>query len=125
MKGGIDYAIIKRFPKCEKRVLELVKSSKYVDSEDRNIIPVGKCGCVPLDNSHGADGLLIVAPTMETPKNIKGTTNIYLAFKAIYDIVKKLNSITIVACPCLGTGIGGMSGKESALQIKLVLENVK
>lgn len=114
MKGGIDYAIIKKFPKCERRVIDAVGQSKYTDSGGRHIVPVGKSTVVKLDNK---SGLLLMAPTMETPKNIQGTNNVYAAFRTIYKSTEQLSSKTIVAIPCLGTGIGGMSGEESVLQI--------
>ncbi len=121
MRGGIDLCIIRKFPECEKKVLDEVKKSPYIDSTSRNIIPVGKCRCVELDNKQN---VLIIAPTMETPKNIQGTENVYAAFKAIYKVTKQLSKNTIVACPCLGTGIGGMSGEDSALQILKYLQYV-
>ncbi len=54
---------------------------------------------------------------MLTPRNIQETNNVYLAFSAIYKNTKDLGTSVIVVCPCLGTGIGGMSGDESAEQI--------
>lgn len=119
MNGGIDKYIIDKFPLVKKRVLDLVKKSAYHDSSERPYIPVGVANFVELDDKKN---ILIMAPTMLTPRNIVGTNNIYLAFDAIYKIVKNLSDDVIVAIPCLGTGIGGLSGEESAKQILRVLK---
>lgn len=120
MNGGIDKYIIDKFPLVNKRVQSLIKKSPYVDSSERSFIPVGKMDFVELDDKKN---ILIVAPTMLTPRNIVGTNNIYLAFSAIYKNIKDLDDNVIVAIPCLGTGIGGLSGEESAKQILRVLKN--
>lgn len=122
MKGGIDYSIIKKFPKCEKRVLEKLSQSKYKDSTGRKILPVGKSFCVELDDKQNA---LLVSPTMETPRNIVGTNNIYLSFSVIWKTVENLGPNTIIACPCLGTGIGEMTARDSAIQILNFLMDIE
>ena len=122
MCGGFDKDIIKKFPTCKNRVLDLVKRSAYSDSSGRSYIPVGVCKFVELDNKNN---VLLMAPTMLTPRNIVGTSNIYLAFSAIYKNIKDLDDSVIVACPCLGTGIGGMSGEESAGQILRFYKQIK
>lgn len=119
MNGGIDKAIIDKFPLVNKRVSALIKKSPYLDSGDRPFIPVGKMDFVELDDKKN---ILIVAPTMLTPRNIVGTNNIYLAFSAIYKNIKCLDDNVIIAIPCLGTGIGGLTGEESAKQILRVLK---
>jgi O-acetyl-ADP-ribose deacetylase (regulator of RNase III) len=114
MNGGIDKSIIDKFPLVKQRVLNMVKKSPYVDSSFRPYVPVGVANFVELDDKHN---ILIMAPTMLTPRNIVGTNNVYLAFSAIYKDIKMLDNSVIVACPCLGTGIGGLTGEESAKQI--------
>lgn len=113
MTGGIDRDIVKLFPVVEKNVLKKVNESVYSDSSSRKYIPVGKCKHVSLNNGK----ILLIAPTMQLPQNIVGTDNIELAFSAILEAIKHLDDCVIVACPCLGTGVGGMSGTESAMQI--------
>lgn len=114
MTGGIDREIVKKFPKCKQAVLYIVRTTGVNDRSGRKHVPVGSCKLVQLDTLPSA---LLMAPTMETPKNIVGTNNVFLAFSAIYENIKHLNNMTIVAIPCLGTGIGGMTGEESASQI--------
>lgn len=114
MTGGIDRDIVKLFPTVEKNVLKKVNESVYNDSSLKKYIPVGKCKHVPLNNN---GKILLIAPTMQLPHNIVETNNIELAFSAILKAIKNLDDCVIVACPCLGTGVGGMSGTESAVQI--------
>lgn len=117
MTGGIDSDIAKKWPDVVKNTLDVVKKSKHFDSSGNNYIPVGMCEGVLLDNKR-KNKCMLVAPTMFLPKYIVGTQNVFLAFNAILGKTKSLDSSVIIACPCLGTGIGGMSGEESALQIK-------
>lgn len=121
MTGGIDRDIIKHFPVCKQGVLDIVNTTGIRDSSGRKHIPVGDCRFVKLDSKYNA---LIMAPTMETPKNIVGTPNVYLAFKSIYFNTQQFASSVIIAIPCLGTGIGGLSGEESALQIMKFLDKL-
>ena len=115
MCNGINRDIVKQFPLCQKNVLELIKRSSYKDPCRNPYMPVGVCGISTLDNK---DNISLVAPTMTTtPQNIQGTDNVYLAFSAICQVMKKLPTDMIILCPCLGTGIGGMTGEESAKQI--------
>lgn len=61
---------------------------------------------------------LISAPTMELPHNIEGTPqNVYYAMYAIFKLCQSLDDNELVAIPGMGTGVGGLSGRESAEQI--------
>lgn len=117
MSGGIDRDIVKKFPKCKQAVLDIIKTTGIKDRSGRNHIPVGSCRLIQLDIINNKPRALLIAPTMETPKNIVGTNNVLLTFATIYKSTKNLSNVTIVAIPCLGTGVGGMNGEESALQI--------
>lgn len=117
MTGGIDRDIANKYPMVIDNVKNKINESNFVDSGGRKYIPVGKCEAVKLDNQKK---VMIIAPTMFLPKNIVGTNNVYLAFNAILDKIEKLkytNYDVVVACPCLGTGVGGLTGTESANQI--------
>lgn len=114
MRGGIDRQIIKHFPRVEHAVIDKIATLNYKDSGNRSIQPLGITSHVPLDKSGNC---LIICPTMETPRNIVGTNNIYVAFKSLYLYTKNLPDSVHIFVPCLGTGVGGMTGKESALQI--------
>lgn len=118
MRGGIDEFISKKWPGIDKNVLSKVSESKYVDYSDKKYIPVGHCEIVSLDIK--TNKYLLIAPTMYLPGNIYGTNNVERAFSAIMKQIENYKNV-IIACPCLGTGIGGLSGTDSALQIKNVL----
>lgn len=117
MTGGIDLAISKKWPNIVKNVLNKVNESKYRDSGDRKYIPVGVCEIVDLD----INKYLLIAPTMYLPGNINNSNNIERAFSAILEMTKNYKNM-IIACPCLGTGIGGLTGTDSALQIKNAID---
>jgi O-acetyl-ADP-ribose deacetylase (regulator of RNase III) len=60
---------------------------------------------------------------MVTPKKIVGTNHPYLAFLASLRIAHKQGYLLErIVCPGLGTGVGGISGEESAKQIFQALE---
>ena len=57
---------------------------------------------------------------MKHPKDITSTNNIFLAFNAILICLESLSchkQNLIIACPCLGTGIGNIKPETSAKQI--------
>ena len=127
MKGGIDFHILAMYPQCETHVKNAISNSKYITKSGMPHIPVGKCKIINIQNTNN---YLLIAPTMFTPRDINYTNNVLLAFKAIYDKIKKiyvakeLHNI-IVVCSCLGTGIGNLSANESAQQILSVLLSAK
>lgn len=117
MTGGIDRDIAKKYPMVVQNVNSKVSDSYNSDSGGRKFIPVGTCEAVSLDNKKK---VLLIAPTMFLPRNIVGTNNVAMAFIAILNRTKRLKHTErdiLVACPCLGTGVGGLGGKESANQI--------
>lgn len=119
MNGGIDTEIVKLYPNIQKKVFDKIKESTYTDSTNKHYIPVGMCEAVSLSND--LEQVLFICPTMFLPKDINHTSNVKLAFIGLLTKIKSAkltdcSNITI-ACPCLGTGIGGMSGIESAKQI--------
>lgn len=113
MKGGIDKIYKDIFPGIELTVSSTINKLKLAQSNIGYYIPVGRNIIVP--TNHRVCKYLIVAPTMFTPRNIRKTNNIYLAF---YGILKKYyNKNVVIACPGLGTGVGTMTPRESAIQI--------
>ena len=127
MKGGIDFHILAMYPQCEIQVKKAISNSKYITKSGMPHIPVGKCKIINIQNTNN---YLLIAPTMFTPRDINHTNNVQLAFKAIYDKIKKIyvaNELhnIIVVCSCLGTGVGNLSANESAQQILSVLLSAK
>jgi len=114
MTGGIDRDIVEMYPMVIDNVNAKINQSSDFDSGGRKIIPVGRCEAVSLNNK---DKIMLIAPTMFLPKNIEGTFNVFHAFSAILKLTDKLPKNVLIACPCLGTGVGGLSGTKSAMQI--------
>jgi len=115
MGGGIDYALRTIFPGVEKTVQAQIKERKLaVTSKGEPYLPVGKCIVVPTNDERCP--YMISAPTMFTPRNIEGTNNVFDAFTAVLNELGHTDKI--IACCGLGTGVGGLSGLDCALQIK-------
>ena len=106
MTGGIDRDIANKYPMVVQNVNNKINESHRLDSGGRKYIPVGSCEAVSLDNKKK---IMLIAPTMFLPKNIVGTNNVALAFVAILNKTKRLwhtEREVLMACPCLGTGVG-------------------
>ncbi|QGR53682.1 macro domain-containing protein [Moumouvirus maliensis] len=127
MTGGIDSVYAECFPGVEDKLRKVSNEKKYAISDieyksTHYIVPVGKC--IVSETGNKKCPYIIAAPTMKTPKDINYTNNIYLAMCSILNKIKTLDDAIIIGCPCLGTGIGGLSAKKSALQVKkALLEN--
>ena len=119
MNGGI-YMYIDEILKIESSVKKMIEMCGNNDDGLRKYLPVGRCEMVKTDNknnnNHNIDFLFVV-PTMTTPKSIQNTNNVYIAFLSFLNKLSSLQNI-VVACPCMGTGVGMMSPEESSEQIK-------
>jgi O-acetyl-ADP-ribose deacetylase (regulator of RNase III) len=116
MTGGIDRDICKINDTIKNKVSLHVNKSIYMDMDNKPYVPVGLCEPVKI-NEHLT---ILIVPTMKHPKDITGTNNVFLAFNSILIYLKSYYSNhhnTVIACPCLGTGIGNMSADDSAKQI--------
>jgi O-acetyl-ADP-ribose deacetylase (regulator of RNase III) len=116
MTGGIDKDICKIDTFIQDKVSHAISKSVFLDMDNEPFIPVGTCVPVKINK----DLTILIAPTMKHPKDITGTNNVFLAFNAILinlKIQNYHNKDLVVACSCLGTGIGGMNAEKSAKQI--------
>jgi O-acetyl-ADP-ribose deacetylase (regulator of RNase III) len=116
MTGGINKDICKIDPFIQDKVSHVISKSIFFDMDNEPFIPVGTCVPVKINK----DFSILIAPTMKHPKDITGTNNVFLAFNAILISLKTLsyqNKDLVIACSCLGTGIGGMDPEKSAKQI--------
>uniref|UniRef100_A0A6C0E8S9 Macro domain-containing protein n=1 Tax=viral metagenome TaxID=1070528 RepID=A0A6C0E8S9_9ZZZZ len=83
-------------------------------------LPVGSAIIV---KHQAKNQLLISAPTMFFPQDVRDTRNAYFAMIAVLKVVEKYNSvnsdkpITEILCPGLCTGVGGLSFTKLATQI--------
>lgn len=124
MDGGIDMVYMSLFPGIQERVQSAIAKYNQETALGRKVLPIGSCELVPTGNV--ATPLLACVPTMFLPGNICGTQNVYHAMRGLLlcceravskpGLVLKKNRL-VVAIPCLGTGIGQLSGGESGDQI--------
>lgn len=114
MTGGIDGVYSRIFPDIQTTVQASIRQCG-IDVGVFHLLPVGSAITV----ATGSDKcpLLICAPTMETPKDIRHTENVYYAFLGILNAVKFYKNVTI-AVPGLGTGVGMISAEVCAKEIK-------
>jgi len=122
MSGGLD-KIIDDFYQNKAQTLVI----KTIQRKFFGELPVGNAIIINMKTEKFSN--LIVSPTMRIPGNINGTINVYLAMRALLVALAKHNSNTTnkiqsVAIPSLGTGIGGMSAKKSAQQMKTAFKNI-
>lgn len=115
MDGGLDQAIMDRFPGIQKTVQDLIKS------RDMKELLVGEA--LVAHTHDEKTPYLIVAPTMRIPMKIGDTVNAYLAMKAILNKVI-YSPIESVAIPGLGTGIGGMDYLVAAAQMRQAYDDL-
>jgi O-acetyl-ADP-ribose deacetylase (regulator of RNase III) len=113
MNGGIDRNINEILDNIEKDVQNRINIVGLYDNSGRKYLPIGKCEVIMKNNKY-----LYVAPTMVMPSKLpKDTINISLAFHAILCQSKQYQHKHIIACPCLGTGVGQLDPYISANQI--------
>jgi len=118
MNGGIDTDINRLLNGVESDVQQSINKYGKSDYSGRKFLPVGQCLILEKNNM-----LLFVAPTMLMPQKLDSNSiNVAMAFNAIYRNVRKFKKDIIIACPCLGTGVGQMSPFISAWQIKNIFE---
>lgn len=124
MTGGIDKIYTKIFKNIETKLRKKISEKKYQISGisykgTHYTLPIGKT--IICETGNDKCFFIMASPTMVMPKDINGTNNIYLCMKAILKKISKINTPIIIACPCLGTGIGNVPAEESALQIRKAL----
>ncbi len=118
MDGGLDLAIRNRLgfdvqARVQKQIIELHHGE----------LPVGAALVVPTD--HEAWPFLVVAPTMRVPEALPRSLNAYLAFRAALTAVLHFNkaspasAIESLVCPGLCTGIGQMTPRRCAAQMRV------
>jgi O-acetyl-ADP-ribose deacetylase (regulator of RNase III) len=118
MDGGLDRIITNKLGyQVEMRLQEKIK--KHYDGE----LLVGQATLIPTD--HSEIPYCISAPTMRVPLILTDTVNVYLASKAIFLLLKKVEEadnlkdiIKTVTISGLGTGVGKVPYHICARQMK-------
>lgn len=117
MESGIDAYYLRFFGNDLQIAVQNVIKQKY-----HGELPVGRGMLLKLKNYKQNPKYFMVAPTMRSQNDVSGTINAYLAFKAILEVVEKSQLINSILVPCLATGVGRMSAKKSAKQIKMAMD---
>lgn len=108
MGGGVDRAVDLHFRgEAQRSVQKAIRDDFFGE------LPVGAAVIVRPDSKQPA---LIYAPTMRVPGVLGSTINAYLATRAML-ITALRNSVTCLACPVFGTGVGGLMPRDAADQM--------
>lgn len=117
MDGGLDRTIRDRLGfETESRL-----QAKIVD-EYFGELPVGAALVVETETERWP--FMVSAPTMRVPEPVPTSINAYLAFRAALVAIRRHNAaakrpIRTLACPGLATGIGRMSPRRCAGQMRV------
>ncbi len=134
MDGGIDRAYRNYFGLGVERIVKTAIRKRYGNPEmelGEAVLPVGEAVIVPTREDRIP--FMVVAPTMKTPQDIRGTNNVYLAMRAVLEETLRFNHyqerdgrkvIQKVLCPGMGTGWGRMDPFESAEQMRKAFDDV-
>ncbi len=127
MDGGIDAAYTFTFGREIQTKLQEDIKNKY-----NGELLVGQA--IPIETNHPTIPYIISAPTMRVPLDIRGTLNVFLATKAVLNLVNYgkfengepiKDKIHSIAFPGLGTGCGQLTAKTCALQMAEAIKEQK
>ncbi len=117
MDGGIDLLISKKLGwHIQERLQNRIKAKSLGE------ILVGEAELI--DTLNKEIPFCISAPTMRVPMIIKDTVNVYLASKAIFNVLKWANGISSVTICGLGTGVGQVPFDICAKQMKQAYSDI-
>lgn len=123
MNGGIDAIYMEMFPDIQKTVQNEIAKFNIVTSLGRKVLPIGSTLVVKTNDSKTP--YLCCCPTMFMPGKLSQADNVYWAFVGLLQTMKHYTSVekVVVACPCLGTGVGGLKAKNSAKEIQRAFDD--
>ncbi|MFV8749836.1 macro domain-containing protein [Nannocystaceae bacterium ST9] len=117
MDGGIDLHYRNQFGAAiEVRLRELIEQRFAGD------LPIGEALVIP--TKHAKVRRMIAAPTMATPRSIRGTDNVRRATLAALHAASRVANPPIerLGIPGMGTGVGRMDPFESAEQMRAAFD---
>ncbi len=117
MDGGLDAAISLKLGWGVQERLQKIISETGIGE-----ILVGQA--VLVESGYDEIPFCISAPTMRVPLDISGTLNVYLAAKAIFNLLKNESRINSVTISGLGTGVGRLPHSICAKQMKRAYDEV-
>lgn len=127
MDGGIDLAVAQALPAAEGFVQQAIVQHHH------GLLPVGHSIGVPVATSAEKDVLLVYAPTMRIPADIRATDNVFYAFRSALQTIREYQRATLdhrrifgfkVLCPGMGTSAGRMHPEQAAYQMSLAWNNL-
>jgi O-acetyl-ADP-ribose deacetylase (regulator of RNase III) len=86
-------------------------------------LPVGACEII--ETGHDEHPYLALTPTMRTTKPIAGSDVPYVAMWAMLNAARRHGNIETVACPGIGTAIGGYPADKAAALMALAWQNFR
>jgi len=123
MDGGLDLAI-----RAELGLEVEARVQKEIVSRFHGECPVGSA--VLVETGHDRWPYLVAAPTMRVPEAVPHSTHAYLAFRAALLVIAEHNrtakdrTIRSLLCPGLCTGVGQMSPRRTAGQMRAAYVNL-
>lgn len=126
MDGGIDAIYSRMFPGIQQLIQARIAEVRPVKTiYGRYKLPVGST-LITRPGQLPNNKLMICAPTMETPHNIrKHMENVYYAAIGIFKLCEHFSPGTVIGIPGLGTGVGGLTGDECAHLISRAWTDLK
>lgn len=126
MDGGIDYTLSRvMFPGVEGRVKAAIAALNLPTLLGRPHLPIGRAVVVPAidptlesPTAGRARLVLVAAPTMWLPQDVRGTHNAYSAMHAALTAARAAGVDRLIV-PGLCTGCGMMTAAEAISQMKL------
>lgn len=113
MDGGID-----RHYRAEFGLAIEARLRERIDECHGGELPIGEALIIP--TKHAKIRRMIAAPTMQTPRSIRGTDNVRRATQAALRAASRAANppIARLGFPGMGTGVGRMDPFESAEQMR-------
>ncbi len=120
MSGGVDQALRALFGENIE-----VAVQTHIAKSHHGELTVGQALALPTGDARLPT--LVVAPTMRVPGPVGETLNAYLAFRAALLVTRELaagDEAFTLRCCGLGTGVGGMSPRRCAVQMRAAYRRV-